>query len=187
VFFLAFLSLLSLLLHLAYISVLGKRLSRKTNNVVFFPFAFHISVQQPFQPLWSRLLLDDLEPSQESFALRFESLLMTLLPSSEEFYRSFLSSRYLSSSGCYPLDLSGLGDPVVSNATAGLAIRVTGTHKPLHHEKVEIPSEEVLYYAHIKRYVVVVHVEGRDVTEHAAEVGRNGEMYRTDKGREERR
>jgi hypothetical protein len=42
-------------------------------------------------------------------------------------------------SGFYPLDLSGLGDPIGSNATAGLALRVTGTHKPLYYGKVEIP------------------------------------------------
>jgi hypothetical protein len=36
--------------------------------VVVFPFAFHIAVQQAFKPLWSRLLLYDLEPSQASFA-----------------------------------------------------------------------------------------------------------------------
>jgi hypothetical protein len=65
---------------------------------------------------------------------------MTLLPASEEFLSKFLSSRYLSSSGSYPLDLSGVVDPADSNATAGLALRVTGTHKPLHHDKVEIPS-----------------------------------------------
>jgi len=65
---------------------------------------------------------------------------MTLLPATEEFLSKFPSSRYLSSSGSYPLDLSGLGDPAGSNATAGLAVRVTGTHKPLHHDKVEIPS-----------------------------------------------
>jgi len=53
----------------------------------------------------------------------------------------FPSSRYLSSSVSYPLDLSGLGDPAGSDATAGLALRVTGTHKPLHHDKVEILSE----------------------------------------------
>jgi hypothetical protein len=35
-----------------------------------------------------------------------------------------------------------LGDPVGSNATTGLALRVTGTPKPLHPDKVEIPSEE---------------------------------------------
>ena len=121
------------------ISVFGKRLSRKSNNVVVFPFAFHIAVQQPFKPLWSLLLLYDLEPSQASFALRFKALLMTLLPASEELLSKFLSSRYLSSFGSYPLDLSGLGDPAGSNATAGLALRVTGTHKPLH-QKVEIPS-----------------------------------------------
>jgi hypothetical protein len=55
---------------------------------------------------------------------------MTLLPASEEFLSKFPSSRYLSSSGSHPLDLSGLGDPDGSNATAGLALRVTGTHKP---------------------------------------------------------
>jgi len=116
------------------ISVFGKRLSRKSNNVVVFPFAFHIAVQQPYKPLWSRLLLYDLEPSQASFALRFKSLLITLLPPSEEFLSKFPSSRYLSSSGSYPLDLFGLGDPAGSNASAGLAPRVTGTHEPLHHD-----------------------------------------------------
>jgi len=58
---------------------------------------------------------------------------MTLLPAPEEFLSKFPSSRYLSSSGSYPLDLSGLGDPAGSNATA---LRVTGTLKPLHHDKV---------------------------------------------------
>jgi hypothetical protein len=33
-----------------------------------------------------------------------------------------------------------VGDPAGSNATADLALRVTGTHKPLHRDKVEIPS-----------------------------------------------
>jgi hypothetical protein len=107
-----------------YISVFGKRLSRKSNNVVIFLFAFHNAVQQPFKPLRSRLLLHDLEPSQASFALRFKSLLMRLLPASEEFLSKFPSSRYLSSPGSYPLDLSGVGDPAGSNATAGLALRV---------------------------------------------------------------
>ena len=126
--------------------VFGKRLSRKGNNVVVFPFAFHIAVQQPFKPLWSRLLLYDLEPSQASFALRFKSLLMTLLPASEEFLSKFPSSRYLSSSDSYPLDLSGVGDPAGSKATSGLALRVTGTLKPLHHNKVEIPSGDTCNY-----------------------------------------
>ena len=128
------------------ISVFGKRLSRKSNNVVVFPFAFHIAVQQPFKPLWSRLLLYDLEPSKASFPLQFKSLLMMLLPASEEFLSKFPSSRYLSSSGSYPLDLSRVGDSAGSNATAGLALRVTGTHKPLHHDKVEIPSGNTCNY-----------------------------------------
>jgi len=49
------------------------------------------------------------------------------------------SSRYFSLSSSYPLDLSGVGDPAGSNATASLPLRVTGTHKPIHHDKVEIP------------------------------------------------
>jgi hypothetical protein len=63
---------------------------------------------------------------------------MTLFSASEEFLSKFPSSRYLSSSGSYPLDLSGLGDPDGSNATADLALRATETHKPLHHDKVDI-------------------------------------------------
>jgi hypothetical protein len=94
-------------------------------------------------------LLYDLEPSQASFALRFKSLLITLLPASEEFLSKFPSSWYLSSSGSYPLDLSGVGDPDGSNATADLALRVTGTHKPLHHDKLEIPSWEGFITVHI--------------------------------------
>jgi len=62
-----------------------------------------------------------------------------MLQASEEFLSKFPSSRYLSSCGSYPLDLSGVGDPAGSNATAGLALRVTGTHKPLHNDRVEIP------------------------------------------------
>jgi hypothetical protein len=65
---------------------------------------------------------------------------MTMLSASEEFLSKFPSSRYLSLSGSYPLDLSSLGDPAGSNATADLALMVTGTHKPLHRDKVEIPS-----------------------------------------------
>jgi len=43
---------------------------------------------------------------------------------------------YLSSSGSYPLHLSGLGDPAGSKTAAGVALRVTGIHKPLQHDKV---------------------------------------------------
>jgi hypothetical protein len=64
---------------------------------------------------------------------------MSLLPASGEFLLDFPSRRHLSFFGFYPLDLSGLGDPTGSNATAGLALRITGTHKLLYHGKVEIP------------------------------------------------
>jgi hypothetical protein len=70
---------------------------------------------------------------------------MSLLPISGEFLLDFPSPRHLSSSGSYPLDLSGLGDPTGSNATAGFALRVTGTHKPLSHGKVEIPHFQTLF------------------------------------------
>jgi hypothetical protein len=39
-----------------------------------------------------------------------------------------------------PLDLSGLGGPTSSYATAGIALRVSGALKPHHHDKVEITS-----------------------------------------------
>jgi hypothetical protein len=39
-----------------------------------------------------------------------------------------------------PLDLSGMGDPTSSYATAGIALRVSGALKPHHHDKVETPS-----------------------------------------------
>jgi hypothetical protein len=122
------------------ISGFGKRISMKSNKMLVFQFSFHIAVHQPFKPLWSLLLLYDLEPSQAPFALRLKSLLMTLLPASEEFLSKFLSSRYLSSSGSYPLDLSCVGDLAGSNATADLTLRVTGTHKLLLHDKAEIPT-----------------------------------------------
>jgi hypothetical protein len=36
-----------------------------------------------------------------------------------------------------PFDLSGMGDHTSSYATAGIALRVTESHKPPHHCKVE--------------------------------------------------
>jgi hypothetical protein len=39
-----------------------------------------------------------------------------------------------------PLDLSGLGGPTSSYATAGIALRVSGALKPHHHDKVRIES-----------------------------------------------
>jgi hypothetical protein len=67
---------------------------------------------------------------------------MSLLPASGEFLLYFvlgISLRLVP--GSYPLDLSGLGDPTGSSATTGLALTVTGTHKPLYHAKVEIPTK----------------------------------------------
>jgi len=40
------------------------------------------------------------------------------------------------------LDLSGLGDPTRGvNTPTGIALGVTGTHKPLSHVKATVPSE----------------------------------------------
>jgi hypothetical protein len=36
------------------------------------------------------------------------------------------------------LDLSGLGGPTSSYATAGIALRVSGASKPHHHDKVGV-------------------------------------------------
>ena len=58
---------------------------------------------------------------------------MSLLPASEEFLSEFPSPRHLSLSRSYPFDLSSLGDRKGSNATVGVALRATGTHKPLRH------------------------------------------------------
>jgi hypothetical protein len=80
---------------------------------------------------------------------------MALLPASGEFLLDFPCPRHLSSSVSYPLDLSGLGDPSGSNATAGLALRVTGTHKPFYHGKVEIPikAEKVISVTKTMPYI----------------------------------
>jgi hypothetical protein len=76
-------------------SVFGERLSWKSNNMVVFPFAFHIAVLQPLKPLWPRLLLCDHEPSQPSTVLCFMSLLMSLLSASGEFLSEFPSPRVI--------------------------------------------------------------------------------------------
>ena len=125
------------LLSLTSISVFGKRLSRKSDNVVVFPFAFHIAVQQPFKPLWSRLLLYEFKPFRASFALCFKSLLMTLLPA------SVLVSLFV---WRLPFDLSSKGGPASSYATAGVALRVTDVPKPPYLDKVETPTRRCVFF-----------------------------------------
>ena len=53
----------------------------------------------------------------------------------------FPSSGQISSSGSCCPDLCLLRDTTGSNASAGLVLTVTGTHKPIHHGKVEIPLD----------------------------------------------
>jgi hypothetical protein len=64
-------------------------------------------------------------------------LLKSLLSASEEIISEFLSPRHCSS-GSYALHLSGFADPTDNNATAGLTLRVSRTHKPLYHGKLEV-------------------------------------------------
>ena len=128
------------------ISVFGKRPSRK-NYMVVFPFAFHIAVQQPFKPIWSRLLLYELEPSRASFVLCFKPLLMTLLPA------SILVSVFV---WRLPFDLSSKGSPASSYATPGIALSVTGVLKPPHHDKVEPPTRRIYTYIYLFIYLLVI-------------------------------
>ena len=62
------------------------------------------------------------------------------VPASKESESRFPSARHLSSSGSYPLDLSGLGDAASSSAATDLDLRVIGNDKPLHNGKVKIPA-----------------------------------------------
>jgi hypothetical protein len=115
---------------LAYlVSLFLERLSRKSDNVVLSPFAFHIAVQQPFKPLWSRLLLFELEPSRYWWRC---------------FRHQFLASLFV---WRLPLDLSSKGDPASSYATAGIALRVPGVLKPPDYDKVEPPTRRVASYS----------------------------------------
>jgi hypothetical protein len=43
-----------------------------------------------------------------------------------------------------PLDLSGMGDPTSSYATAGIALRISGALKHHYHDKVETPSVGII-------------------------------------------
>ena len=60
------------------------------NNVLVSPFVVYVTVQQPFKPLWPRLLLYGHEQFRVSMARCFKSLLMSLLVASEEFLSSSL-------------------------------------------------------------------------------------------------
>lgn len=117
--------------YLTFVSVFGKRLSGKSNTVIHFTFGFHVAVQQPFKARWSRLLVRYYEPSRVLFALCLKSLLMSLLAASQKLLLYFNSTGLLSSSGSCCLA-----------ATAGLAPKVAGTHKPIYHGKMETPLEE---------------------------------------------
>ena len=63
----------------------------------------------------------------------------------EEFVSEFPSPTHPSSSGSYHLDLSVSADLIGSNATAGLAVSVIGTHKPLLNDKVVIDWFGIFY------------------------------------------
>jgi hypothetical protein len=54
-----------------------------------------------------------------------------------------------------PLNLSGMGDPTNSYATAGIALRVSGALKPHGHVKVETPSMGVSTLKQLKNNMPV--------------------------------
>jgi hypothetical protein len=120
----------------------------------FFPFAFHIAVQQPFKPLWSRLLLYDLEPTLSIICSTLQVITDDAASGIRGTLSKFPSSRYLSSSGSYPLDLSGVGDPAGSNATAGLALRVTGTQKPFKTTRCRYHRRDFLIVHQIIKFLI---------------------------------
>ena len=116
--------------------------------MVVFQFAFHIAVQLPFKPLWSRLLLYELEQSRASFVLCFKPLLMTLLPA------SVLVSLFV---WHLPFDLSSKGGSASSYATAGITLRVTGVLRPPHHDKVEPPTrrQSAIFYHNVAEHTCI--------------------------------
>jgi hypothetical protein len=140
--------------HIYGISVFGKRLSRKSDNVVVFPSVFHIAVQQPFKPLWLRLLLYELKPSGASFAMCFKSLQMTLLPA------SVLISQFV---WRLLFDLSSKGGPASSYTTAGIALRVTDVLKPPHHDKVETPTRRTKQISDVNNNNIPDRIEVRAI------------------------
>ena len=74
----------------------------------------------------------------------------SLLPVSEESLPSSLfpgPSLHLVSTP----DLSGLGEPPGSSATAGLALTVMGTRKPLHYGNMEIPLARFCALSYVKK------------------------------------
>jgi hypothetical protein len=66
---------------------------------------------------------------------------MSLSLTSEKFVLEFPSPRHFSLSVSYSLDPSDLGEPTGSTTTAAITLRDTGTHKPFHHSKLQIPME----------------------------------------------
>jgi hypothetical protein len=122
-------------------SVFGERLSRKNYYVVVFSFAFHIAVQQPLKPLWSRLLLCDHEPSHTSIVLCLMSLLMSLLPASGEILSEFPSPRVILSFFHHPWPY-WIGWPC-QHRPAGIALGIMGSTRPSHNVEVTTLREGV--------------------------------------------
>jgi len=117
------------------ISVFGKRLSRKGNNVVVFSICFPHRSTAAIQ---TTLVTPVAIRSWTISSIICTALQVVTGDAASGTRGIFIKVPFfqvsLSSSGSYPLDPSGLGDPAGSNATAGLGLRVTGTHKPLHHK-----------------------------------------------------
>jgi hypothetical protein len=126
--------------HAIFLRFFGNRLSSKSNNVAVCPFDFHIAVQQP-----SNHLVMPVAVPVSTISSIFCSVLQVTSNVAASVITGIRIAVPVSLAplfGSHSLDLSGLGDPTGSNATASLALRVTGTHKQPHHGKVEIPLAE---------------------------------------------
>jgi hypothetical protein len=143
--------------HPALVYISGKRLSRKINTVVLFPFVFHIAVQQLFKQLWSLPMLYDHEPSPATSVLCFKVSTGFVASGQRNLYRSSLLLGTLLRPVLTIQICVAWEKATVSKATADLALRITEIHKLLHHGKLEIQLD----YTNIDFIVIFLKTEIR--------------------------
>ena len=121
------------------ISVFGKRLSRKSDNVVVFHFlstSWYNSRSNHSGHAYCCMIMDHLEHH-------------LLCVSSHYWWCCFRHQFWLSLFVWHlPFDLSSKGGPASSYTTTGIALRVTGVLKPPHHDKVETPTRKTFQISH---------------------------------------
>jgi len=114
---------------------------QENNKAVISPIALPVAVLQSFKPLW---LIPVAIPSGNILNLICAVLHVAtdmLLWHQRNLCRNLHQLGTLLRLVPTLLICPVLGKPAGSNAAAGLAVRVTGTHMPIHYGKVEIESE----------------------------------------------